>query len=102
MGGYGTNTGEMVATASTIKGLAQTVRDLKNKVSSTAVTAQNFGRAHIGPGGQYPPALQKIATMIEQHAAAMDDFAGRLEGSRGGYEFAESSNTATVRKAGGN
>lgn len=101
MSGYGTNTGEMIATASAIKGLAQPVRELKGKVAAPEATGKDFGEAHQAAGEPYRAGLEKLGQAVEAHAAAMENFAGRLEAVGSGYEWVESENTSTVRNSGG-
>jgi hypothetical protein len=101
MSGYGTNAGEMASTASTIDGLAQKVDDLKGKLTASSVTAGDFGKANGSSASAYQTGLSNLASWVAAHANGMRDFASRLSQSRGGYEWAESSNSSDLHRAGG-
>jgi hypothetical protein len=101
MSGYGTNAGEMASIASTIDGLAEKVDELKGKLTASAVTAANFGKANESSASAYQTGLNNLANWVAAHARGMRDFADRLNESKGGYEWAEGSNSAGLNRAGG-
>jgi hypothetical protein len=100
MSGYGTDAGEMGSTASAIDGLADRVDELKAKLTASAVNAADFGRANGSSAGAYQSGLGDLADWVAAHANGMRDFAGRLNRSRGGYEWAEGANAAGLDRAG--
>ncbi|GDY29307.1 hypothetical protein GTS_09400 [Gandjariella thermophila] len=101
MSGYGTNAGEMAGAASSIGGLANRVDELKGKLTASAVTAADFGRANAASASAYQTGLANLASWVAAHAKGMRDFADRLNRSKGGYEWAEGSSSADLNRAGG-
>lgn len=102
MSGYGTNTAEMATTANGIRSAADDVHDQQTKIAKDTFAGGDFGeakshQAHAKPFGQL---LDKLADLAKAQHDAMIDYAGRLEGSKGGYEFSEDVNADTVSKAG--
>ncbi|MGH3504310.1 MAG: hypothetical protein ACRDQA_25940 [Nocardioidaceae bacterium] len=98
--GYGTNTGEMASAATSINKDAEEVKKLKQKVTSTEVTGSDFGHVNKGSWDAYNKGFNNAASWLEDHAKAMNAFASKLEDSRGGYEWAESTNAGDVSKSG--
>lgn len=100
MSGYGTNTGEMTSVAGAVRDSASDVHSLASKTRRSAITAADFGKAHTAAGEPFDRLLDKLGDLVDSQGDAMEDYAKRLEDSRGGYEFSEQVNAQVVGNAG--
>ncbi|MFC7341759.1 hypothetical protein [Saccharopolyspora griseoalba] len=101
MSGLGANTGELASAATSIKGCSQAIGDLKNKVESSKLGKNDFGREHKQAAEPYFEGLKKISKAIDNNAKITDDFADNLNGAARGYEWEDAGNAAKVNQAGG-
>lgn len=103
MAGFGTNSGELVAAASSIRGTADPVRDEHAaKIADLGLEAGDFGRVHQQAFGGYQEAMAKLAKCVTSMADAMDDFSQKLEQTGQGYDWSDADAADTVGKSGSN
>ncbi|WP_199441787.1 type VII secretion target [Umezawaea beigongshangensis] len=102
MSGFQANTGEMMASATAVQGIASDIDEFKTTVTTSAVSARDFGRAHEQGGSRYVAGLTKIAEITTAHATAMRGLSDKLRASATGYDWSDSSGRATVKSSGGN
>ncbi|MGH3630960.1 MAG: hypothetical protein ACRDRL_26385, partial [Sciscionella sp.] len=84
-----------------IRTLAGTLHPTAEGLTKSDISAADFGRAHTAHGAPFTQLLADLSRYIGYQRAAMDDYAARLEDSKGGYEFSEATNSSTVNKSGG-
>jgi hypothetical protein len=101
MAGYQANAGEMMSSATTIQGVASDVEEYKGKVTASAVTAANFGRAHNAGGSRYLAGLPKIVEAIAAHSAALKGLSDKLRNSANGYDWSDTGNAQNLANTGG-
>ena len=100
MSGYQANAGELMASATTIQGVAGDIEEYKSKVTSSAVTAKDFGREHSAGGSRYLAGLPKIAEAITAHATAVRGLADKLRESANGYDWSDQGNADSFNNTG--
>jgi hypothetical protein len=102
MSGFQANTGEMMASATAVQGIASDIDELKATVTNSAVIAKDFGRAHEPGGTRYLAGLTKVAEITTAHATAMRGLSDKLRASATGYDWSDASGQSTVKSSGGN
>ncbi|SDN13579.1 WXG100 family type VII secretion target [Allokutzneria albata] len=94
--GFGTNTDEMARVAGALRAAAgeagPKIKDLEGAVNGGA----KLGSAHVDAATKYQEGLRRLVTAANSFATATNDFAGRLEKTKGGYQWVENNNTRTV------
>ncbi len=88
MTGFGTSADEMAAVAGKIKGLRQPVDEAGTNIGNTDGGQGSTGRGHDF-GGQYHDAMQKMAHLVKNYGAAIEDFGTRLVNSKAGYQWSD-------------
>ncbi|MFD5830029.1 type VII secretion target [Lentzea sp. NPDC060358] len=100
MSGFQANAGEMMSSATTIQGIATEIENYKAKITASAVSEGDFGRAHTAGGAKYKAGLPKLAEAIGAYSAAMKGLSDKLRESANGYEWTDEANAANVGKQG--
>ncbi|MFR9728670.1 WXG100 family type VII secretion target [Saccharopolyspora sp. MS10] len=101
MSGFGANSGELVAAASSIRGAADPVRDEHGeRIAGLRIGGDAFGRVHGQAAGGYQEGMAKLARSVTSVADAMDDFSGKLEQTGHGYDWSDADAADTVGKSG--
>ncbi|WP_086822320.1 hypothetical protein [Allokutzneria sp. NRRL B-24872] len=94
--GFGTNTDEMAQVAGVLRTSASEAEPKIKAVETAAGGGAQLGRAHAESAAAYASGLRRLVTAASGFVAATNDFAGRLEKTRGGYQWVENNNTRTV------
>ncbi len=102
MAGVTADSGELAAAASAIRGAADPLRDQHSKkLADHGVGQADFGEVHGQAASGFQDAMTKLSRCVASMAAAMDDFAGRIQDAGGGYDSTESDATSHLNQAGG-
>ncbi|MFB9907099.1 hypothetical protein [Allokutzneria oryzae] len=94
--GFGTNTDEMSTVAGALRSAAEAAAPKIKPVEVAANEVGNLGLAHVEAAKKYNDGLRRLVTAANSFVAATNDFAGRLEKTKGGYQWVENKNTGTV------
>ncbi|MCP3798844.1 hypothetical protein NLX83_06200 [Allokutzneria sp. A3M-2-11 16] len=94
--GFGTNTDEMAQVAGALRTAAQEVPPRVRPIEAAANEGAGLGLAHGAAAKEYAGGLRKLVAAATSFVTATEDFARRLEQTKGGYQWVENRNARTV------